>query len=73
MEKLIDIEWENVHGNVCTGEAIVEYVRYDEDGKIVNEIINVFLPQYVPLDIHIYKTLKQQVTEAFHRGEGSTL
>ena len=45
MDKLITITWENDAGESCYGDAIVEFTRYDEDGKIVNEILNIFLPE----------------------------
>ena len=71
MERLIEIDWENESGSPCTGEAIVEYVRYDEDGKIVNEILNIFLPE----EIGQYQAqfAKDIVTRNFHNGEGSNL
>lgn len=71
MERLIKIDWENESGSPCTGDAIVEYVRYDEDGKIVNEIINIFLPEGI--DPYNTKQVKKQVAKQFHNGEGSNL
>ena len=66
MEKLIEVTWfsspfdtlENV------GDAIGEYIRYDEDGKIVNEVVNVFLPEYVPA--HLQALVKEQAIDTFH-------
>ena len=62
MERLIETEF---------GDAIVEFARYNEDGFIVNEVINVFLPDDVnPYDKPI---LKREIVKAFHNGEGTNL
>jgi len=71
MEKLIELHWQNQHDETVTGDAIIEYVRYDEDGKIVNEVTNVFLPEYIRPSQ--YAELKEQATKAFHNGEGFNL
>ena len=66
MEKLIEVTWLNDEFDPLenVGDAIVEYIRYDEDGKIVNEVINVFLPEYVPTEQH--KAIKAQAIDTFH-------
>lgn len=68
MEKIMEVQWENQHGEISTADAIIEYTRYDEDGKIVNEVLNVFLPEWIPAYQHT--EVKKQATEAFHNGEG---
>ena len=68
MEKIIEVYWQNKYDETITGSALIEYARYDEDGTIVNEILNVFLPERVPTYQH--KHIKAQATEAFYRGEG---
>lgn len=71
MERMVEVEWYSLHDKVVNGEAIVEFARYDEDGKIVNEVVNVFLPEGVPECLHA--EVKQQATKAFHNGEGYNL
>ena len=68
MEKLIEVEWQDAHDETVHGTAIIEFARYNEDGVIVNEIINVFLPE----NIHPsqFLELKKQAGETFHNGEG---
>jgi len=70
MEKLIDLSWYDAHDGPVYGTAIVEYTRYDdeEDGTIVNEVINVFLPEHVHSSQ--FHELKKHAIEAFHNGEG---
>lgn len=62
MERLIETE---------QGDAIVEFVRYNEDGFIVNEVINVFLPENI--NLYDRPRLKQEVVKSFHNGEGTNL
>ena len=66
MEKLIEVSWLNNEFDTLenVGDAIVEYIRYDEEGKIVNEVVNVYLPEGVPQEQH--KAIKAQATETFH-------
>ena len=71
MERIINIEFLDSHDCISTGDAIVEYVRYDEDGKIVNEIVNVFLPEYVPVNDRL--ALKAEISRLFHEGVGYNL
>jgi len=73
MQKIIEVQWENESGSPCFGDAIVEYVRYDEDGKLVNEVIEVFLPDYGPLNVQFAKSLREQAIDAFDNGEGVDL
>lgn len=71
MEKIIELAWSNSHNEVETGDAIVEFVRYNEDGVIVNDILNIFLPENIhPSQI---ADLKRQASESFYNGEGFDL
>jgi hypothetical protein len=71
MEKLIEVFWENKHGETVTGDAIVEFARYNDDGVVINEITCIFLPEGLQPS-QVYE-VKQQATEAFHHGEGYNL
>lgn len=73
MEKIIEVHWQNEYDETVYGDAIIEFARYDEDGKVVNEITKVFLPNYGPLNIYIAKGLRQQAIDSFHNGEGYNL
>jgi len=65
MEKMIEIQYEGKGGMPHLTDALVEYIRYDDDGKIMNEITNVFLSEEVPSwQIQYCKT---QAIEIFHR------
>lgn len=68
MERVIEVTWYTTEGFPQLGDAIVEYARYNEEGKCVKEALNVFLPEGVPTYQHA--EVKKQVTELFHNGEG---
>ena len=71
MEKIIEVHWYNKHDEVTAGDAVVEYIRYDEDGNIVNEIINIFLPEGIGESQRLFA--KEMITRDFHNGEGYNL
>ena len=72
MEKIIEVHWYNKYDDeIIAGDAIVEYTRYDEDGKIVNEIINIFLPEGIGESQQLFA--KEMITRDFHNGEGYNL
>jgi hypothetical protein len=66
VERLIEIHWHGRGDVPCYGDAIVEYTRYDEDGKIINEVLNVFLPEGIPT--YQQRGCTTQAIEIFHRG-----
>lgn len=67
MQRIINIDFYNLYGDCFNGDAIVDYIRYDEDGNIVNEIIAIALPEFA------MNNLKDEITTRFHNGEGYTL
>jgi hypothetical protein len=66
MEKLIEVSWSGVGDyEFHYADALVEYIRYDEDGKVINEITNVFLPEGIPK--HFQQGCRTQAIEEFHK------
>jgi hypothetical protein len=66
MEQLITVAWDDHEGRTCFGDAIVEYVEYLEEGEIVKEIINIFLPEFVP--VQWVNICKRTATSNFQSG-----
>ena len=64
MEKIIEVSWLSQHDEEIYGDAIVEYVCYNEDGQPVKEITNVFLPDGIPADQRV--GVADQARENFH-------
>ena len=71
MLRLLNTTFFNIHEEELLGDALVEFIRYDEDGKIVNEVTAVYLPEFVPATDEA--TLKTELIKRFHNGEGYNL
>lgn len=68
MEKIVTIQWEDMHGNMRDGDTIVEYVEYMEDDKKTLEVTNVFLPDGIAEANR--KELRKQAVENFYICKG---
>lgn len=70
MRRIINTDFYNLYGDQLNGDAIVEVTQYDEDGKLVNEVTEVFLPEFA----YDYKNeLRQHIIDLFDQGEGYNL
>jgi hypothetical protein len=64
MYKMIEVAWENEVGELCYGDALVEYIEYLDEGEIVQDIIGVYAPEYAPA--HWVPSCKEQAQSDFH-------
>lgn len=64
MDKLISITYETKYGDICTNDAIVEYITIVDDGLVQYEILNIFLPEGISTDQH--EAYKEQAANNFY-------
>ena len=71
MQRLITVSFLDIHNYETHGDALVEFIQYEEDEKIINEVTEVYLPENVPQ--YERQTLRLEITKRFHDGEGDNL
>jgi len=65
-EKMVTIHWEGRHGSIYEGDAIIEYVDLVEDGKVMREVLGVYLPEGISADQKL--DCKREALAQFHSG-----